>query len=151
MKSAPNTVYNLQFFYMLFQEHRMKQKRTADLADVYAGHLVSLSVPVAELCHSGDGVQAGILSQRRGDHLECITVRPHAVRLHAAQSARILCKAHCQLDLWSTATSDQSPEGRRRSKNIHGRNYTTQKKVLLNVKRWKHGALPQASLMSQDT
>lgn len=95
----------------------IKRSRSSDLADVDAGHLVSLSVPVAELRHGGDGVQAGVLSQRRGDHLKGVAVRPHAVGLHAAQSARVLRQTHGQLDLWSAAAGYQSPEGRRNKVN----------------------------------
>lgn len=65
----------------------MKRRRKADLANVDAGHLVSLGVPVAELGHRGDGVEAGVLGQREGDHLQGVAVGSHAVCLHAAQRA----------------------------------------------------------------
>lgn len=87
------------------------QKPKANLADVDAGHLVTLGVPVAELGHRGDGVEAGVLRQREGDHLQGIAVGPHTVRLHAAQRARVLCQAHGQLDLGGAATGNQGPEG----------------------------------------
>lgn len=81
-----------------------------NLTDVDASHLISLGVPVAELCHSGDGVQAGVLGQRGGDHLQGVAVRSHAVGLHASKGAGVLRQTHDELDLWSAATGYQGPE-----------------------------------------
>lgn len=83
----------------------------ANLANVDAGHLVALGVPVAELGHRGNGVEAGVLRQCEGDDLQRVAVGPHAVRLHAAQGARVLCQPHGQLDLRGAAAGYQGPEG----------------------------------------
>lgn len=118
-----------------------KGRRRTHLAHVDAGHLVSLSVPVAELRHRGDGVQAGVLSQRGGDHLEGVGVRPHAVRLHARQGARVLCQTHGQLDLRSAAAGYQSPEGGGGGEVNKDKSITTQYGTLegLVLKTWKDG------------
>lgn len=88
----------------------IRKKTQVHLANVDAGHLVPLSVPVAELRHRGDGVQAGILRQRERDHLKGVAVRPHAVCLHAAQGARVFSQAQGQFDLRSAAAGYESPE-----------------------------------------
>lgn len=67
-------------------------------------------MPVAELCHSGDGVQAGVLSQRGGDHLQGVTVCSHTVGLHASQGAGVLGQTHSELDFWSAATGYQGSD-----------------------------------------
>lgn len=90
-----------------------RRERT-NLTDVYASHLISLGVPVAELCHSGDGVQAGVLSQCGGDHLQGVAVRSHTVGLHAGQGAGVLGQTHGELDLWSATAGYQGPEEKRR-------------------------------------
>lgn len=64
---------------------RSTKGKRANLANVDAGHLVAVRVSVAELRHSGDGVQACILSKCGGDHLQGVGVRPHTVGLHAPQ------------------------------------------------------------------
>lgn len=96
----------------------IKKKKKANLANIDAGHLVTLGVPIAELGHRGDGVEAGVLCQCEGDHLQGIAVGPHAVRLHAAQRARVLCQAQRQLDLGGATAGYQGPEGGGRGQEV---------------------------------
>lgn len=89
------------------------------LADVNPGCLLSLCVPVTQLCYCGDGIKTSVLCQRRGDDLEGICICAHAVRLHASQRAGVFCQPQRQLDLWCSTASDQSSAGAQENQLAH--------------------------------
>lgn len=87
------------------------ERSSTHLAHVNAGHLVSLSMPVAELSHSGNRVQACVFGQSWRDYFKCVTVCPYAVGLHTTQCAWVLSQTHSKLNFWSATASNQSPDG----------------------------------------
>lgn len=93
------------------------------LADIDPGSLLALGVPIAELCDSGDGVEASVLGQCGRHHLQGVCVGPHAVRLHAWQRAGVLSQTQGQLDLRGAATGDQSPERERKKASVKGKRF----------------------------
>lgn len=71
--------------------HAHERERTkTHLTNVDASIALAKSVTVAELGDDRDGVEPGILGERRRDDLERVSVCLEAVRLHAGQRLRIL-------------------------------------------------------------
>jgi hypothetical protein len=79
------------------------------LANVDACILLSLRVTVPQLGYDGDGVEAGVLSQRSGDNLERLGVGLETVRFHPDKRLSILCQKSRDVNFWGTASSNQGP------------------------------------------
>ena len=60
------------------------------LAHIDAGSFLALCVPITKLRDYDDRIKACVLSQSRGDYLECLGEGTHAVGLHAPERACIL-------------------------------------------------------------
>lgn len=84
------------------------------LPDINAGSLFTLHMSVPEFCDHRDGIQTGIFSKGRGNHLHCLSKCPEAVSLHSGESSRVFHQTASYLDLWSSSTSDQRSAGRKR-------------------------------------
>ncbi len=69
---------------------RVQHTREAHLPDVNASIALAKSVAVAKLGDDCDGVEPGILGERRRDDLERVSVCLEAVCLHACQNLCVL-------------------------------------------------------------
>ena len=77
------------------------------LPNVDAGIALPKSVTVAKLGDDRDGVEPGILRERRRDDLERVSVCLEAVRLHASQRLRILRQHAGYVDLRCATSTNQ--------------------------------------------
>lgn len=92
-----------------------------DFSDVDAGGVLAVGVPVAKLGDDRDGIEAGVLGERRRDDLERVGEGLEAVGLHALERLRVLREQTRDVDLGRATSDDEGSETRRRVGGAAGR------------------------------
>ena len=79
------------------------------LSDVDPSSEFPSCMPGAEFSDSGDGIEAGVLSQGEGNHLQGLSEGTETVLFHARQAMGMGCQAQRQLCLRGATACYQCP------------------------------------------